>query len=161
MRGEAITSLLGLQGWSVETMTAPGPGEVRLRLQRHLPLHSRGRCGTRTASHYDQWLRQLRDLPALGRAVYLIVPQLPGGDERGPEPVRPWAGANAELRAVPGAVVRVECRYLRQRAAAHELGAVRRICLDKVAYRARPTGPTKGASKASAGCCCGAKETCP
>jgi transposase len=153
---------LGLQGWFVETWRFHGEGEVRLRLQRKLPFHTCSRCGTRTTAAYDHEVRILRDVPISLRAVYLYVPQCRVNCRKCRAIVTETLGlcdpgqgmtlryelylaklceittisAVAEMEGLSWSTVeRIDRKYLQLRRQAAEIGDVKRICIDEVAYR--------------------------
>lgn len=159
---DGITAALGLQRWFVEAVAEGPSGELRIRLERRLPQHACSRCGTKTLRRYDHEVRGLRDLAISGRAVYLLVPQWRVVCRRcqavvteemdlcdpGQVLTRRYeqyiarlceilpVQAVAELEGLSwSAVVRIDRKYLELRKRAHEIGDVRKLCLDEVAYR--------------------------
>jgi transposase len=159
---EGITAALGLQHWFVEAVAETPGGELRLRLDRRLPQHTCSRCGTKTIRRYDHEVRQLRDLSISGRVVYLLVPQwrvpcpqcqavvteeldlcdpgqvLTKRYERRIAELCEFLSlqAVAELEGLSwSTVVRIDRKYLKLRKQAYEIGEVRKLCIDEVAYR--------------------------
>lgn len=162
MQHDGITQALGLQQWFVETVTRLASGALQLRVQRRLPQHTCSRCGTKTLSGYDHEIRQLRDLPMSGTVVYLLVPQWrilcrnckavvteamdlcdPGQvlTKRYEQYIAQLCElmplqAVADLEGLSwSTVVRIDRKYLQWRKQAYEIGDVRQLCIDEVAYR--------------------------
>lgn len=162
MQHDGITAALGLQHWFVETVSGTPAGELRLRLERRLPQHTCSRCGTKTIRRYDHEVRQLRDLSISGRVVYLLVPQwrIPCHQcqavvteeldlcDPGQVLTKRYERYIAELcEVLPlqaiaeleglswSTVVRIDRKYLKLRQQVHEIGEVRKLCIDEVAYR--------------------------
>ena len=159
---EAITAVLGIQGFRVERFELVGKEKVHLHLERTKRAYRCARCGQSSFVPHDEYEVTVQDLPMSGRRVYLHlrkgrvrccretaeVEQLDWVEKNGQQTLRlRWAiheecrdttvQAVAERHALNWETVKtLDKEILEAKVAARSLAGVRRISIDEIA-RAR------------------------